>query len=468
MLSKLALIMGATLLPPHVTAGTVEEPLSSGYGPENVTQHSGYISVNEAKGNDGHLFFWMFESRTAPAEAPLVLWLTGGPGCSSELAIFYEQGPYRLDKAGDITINEHSWNSIANVLFVDQPVGTGFSFADNNDAYVKTEKQVAEDMWEFMQAFLARFPQYAKVELYVTGESYAGHYVPAISSRIVAGNKKLSQGEVELNLKGFAIGNGLVDPQNQYTQYVPYAQAHSLIGSKTAMAMNASTKACVTAIKKGHTGMGTMDMCNSIIEGIQLAGGGFNQYDVRQKCHKPPLCYDFDALSALLLKPETQASLGVKANVGKHWKSCNMAVHMKMLNDWFADLELVIPDILASGVRMLVYSGTEDFICNWFGGRDWVSKMVWPGQAAYNKHPWADWTVDDVNAGVYKEHGNVQFLGVANAGHMVPMDQPANALAMLHIFIQGRSLGCPTIVDKYGVHNGRDFVGCGNVSSGGK
>merc|ERR1711865_1150717 len=158
--------------------------------------------------------------------------------------------------------NEHSWNSIANVLFVDQPVGTGFSFADNNDAYVKNEKQVAEDMWEFMQAFLARFPQYAKGELYVTGESYAGHYVPAISSRIVAGNKKLSQGEVELNLKGFAIGNGLVDPQNQYTQYVPYAQAHSLIGSKTAMVMNATTKACVAAIKKGHAGMGTMGMYN--------------------------------------------------------------------------------------------------------------------------------------------------------------------------------------------------------------
>ena len=117
---------------------------------------------------------------------------------------------------------------------------------------------------------------------------------------------------------------------------------------------------------------------------------------------------------------------------------------------------------------MLVYSGQEDFICNWFGGRDWVSKMVWPGQAAYNKHPWADWTVDDVTAGVYKEHGNVQFLGVANAGHMVPMDQPANALAMLHILLEGRSLGCPTIVDEYGVHNGRDFVGCGNVSSGGK
>lgn len=465
MLSNLAWIMAATVIPPHLmllaASGTVEEPLSSGFGPENVTQHSGYISVNEAHGNDGHLFFWMFEARKDPKTAPLVLWLTGGPGCSSELAVFYEQGPYRLGKDGTISNNPHAWNSIANVLFVDQPVGTGFSYADDSAAYVKNEEQVAEDMWEFMQAFLKRFPEYAGLDFYVTGESYAGHYVPAISSHIAKGNKALSVGEVKVHLIGFAIGNGLVDPQNQYSQYVPFAQSKSLIGSKTAMALNATTHACVASIEAGNSGMGTMGMCNSIVEGIQLAGGYFNVYDVREKCTHPPLCYDFDALGALLLKPETQAALGVSPKAPK-WQSCNMKVHLQMMGDWFADLEEVIPAMLADGVRMLVYSGQEDFICNWFGGRDWVSKMVWPGQSAYNKQTWGSWTVDGALGGVYKEQANVQFLGIANAGHMVPMDQPSNALAMLHIFLTGRSLGCPTTVDAAGVHNGQDFVGCGN------
>lgn len=158
----------------------------------------------------------MFEARNNPETAPLVLWLTGGPGCSSELAVFYEQGPYRLDKDGAISTNPHAWNEIANVLYIDQPVGTGFSYADDSKAYVKTEDGVATDMWEFLQTFMKEFPQYAQLDFYVTGESYAGHYVPAISSRIVANNKKLGAGEQKIHLQGLAIGNGLVDPATQY------------------------------------------------------------------------------------------------------------------------------------------------------------------------------------------------------------------------------------------------------------
>jgi serine carboxypeptidase-like clade 4 len=453
-----ALLRALFLLGATCSAARVET-LHSGFGPENVTQHSGYVAVNQDKGNDGHLFFWMFEARSDPATAPLVLWLTGGPGCSSELAVFYEQGPYRIDQNGGITKNLHAWNSIANVLFVDQPVGTGFSYADKNDAYVKSEDQVAEDMWEFLQAFMAQFPQYATLDFFVTGESYAGHYVPAIASRIMSGNQALAQSDgVRIMLQGFAIGNGLVDPAVQYSDYVPYAADHDLIGPKSARVLNATARKCVESIKEGHTGTVTLLECNGILETIQVEGGGFNQYDVRQKCHKPPLCYDFGALDKLVKSPKLLADLGVSDKA--KWSSCNMKVHEKMMSDWFTNLETVIPPMLEAGVRMLVYSGQEDFICNWFGGRDWVQQMPWSGQRRYNQQTWGTWLVDGKPAGVYKEQGPVQFLGVAAAGHMVPMDQPANALAMLHSFVQGRSFGCPTIVDAEGVHNGRDFVGC--------
>merc|ERR1740139_1813549 len=85
----------------------------------------GFIPI----GNDGSdMFYWYFPARENPETAPLVLWLTGGPGCSSELAIFYENGPFKIidDK---VTTNPHAWNENANLLYIDQPVGTGFSKA---------------------------------------------------------------------------------------------------------------------------------------------------------------------------------------------------------------------------------------------------------------------------------------------------------------------------------------------------
>lgn len=125
--------------------------------------------------------------------------MTGGPGCSSELAVFFEQGPYRLSN-GEVVLNPQAWNNIANVIFIDQPVGTGFSYADSESEYVKNEKQVGayvcrvallssasllselydcifRDMYEFMQKFYMQFPQYKANDFIVTGESYAGHYV---------------------------------------------------------------------------------------------------------------------------------------------------------------------------------------------------------------------------------------------------------------------------------------------------
>ena len=393
----------------------------------------------------------MFEARNNPATAPLVLWLTGGPGCSSELAVFYEQGPYRLGKDGSVSTNPHSWTEIANVLFVDQPVGTGFSYADDSAAYVKSEEGVATDMWEFLQTFMKQFPQYSKLDFFVTGESYAGHYVPAISSKIVRNNAKLGAGEVEIRLQGLAIGNGLVDPATQYGEYVPYAQSKGLVTHKQAVSLNRTAHACQKSIRAGHKGTATLMECNSMMERIMMDGGGFNTYDVRIKCAKPPLCYDFSPLDTLLAREDVRKALGVSPK--SKWQSCNMKVHEELMSDWFTDMETVIPPMLEAGVRVLVYSGQEGFICNWFGGRAWVDNMEWSGSAAYKSQSWSDWSVSTEVAGTFKEQGPLQFLGVSGAGHMVPMDQPENALVMLHTFVEGRSLNCDA-----GAR--RDMVGC--------
>jgi len=150
------------------------------------------------------LFYWMFESQNNPTTDPVVLWMTGGPGCSSELALFFENGPYTVDANGNLIPNAYSWNKFTNLIFVDQPVGTGFSYA--NDDYVFNEALVEEEMYSFLQGFLTMYPQYQSQPFFIIGESYGGHYVPSVALRVVQGNQK--QQGIKINLKGIGIGNG--------------------------------------------------------------------------------------------------------------------------------------------------------------------------------------------------------------------------------------------------------------------
>ncbi len=177
----------------------------------------GYLDVDE----DKHFFFWFFESRTDPAKDPLVLWLNGGPGCSSMTGLLMELGPCRVNPGGNgTTHNEHSWNNHANLIFLDQPVNAGFSYSKGKQ--VASSDDAAEDVYAFLQLFLSKYPQYAQLDFHVTGESYAGHYIPAIGKAISEHNSVIdpdTKDAVKVNLKSLAIGNGLTDPLNQYEWY---------------------------------------------------------------------------------------------------------------------------------------------------------------------------------------------------------------------------------------------------------
>jgi len=412
-------------------------PSFVGLGPDNVTQHSGYITVNGTVYNGAHLFYWMFESRSKPKTDPFILWLTGGPGCASELALFFENGPYSINKDLSLKLNPYSWNSFANLLYVDQPVGTGFSYADYIEDYVINEKQVAQDMFVFLQQFFQMYPQYAKLDMYILGESYAGHYVPAIGHRIQLGNRR-HEG-ININLKGLAIGNGWVDPYLQYPGYADFAYQNNLIDYVEYLGNQVAIKGCQSLISNGAW-LEALEACNLVTEAILAEIGvtlGYfpNVYDYAIPCANPPLCYDFSIMDTFLAQPAVQKALGVSPNAD--WSECNQIVHTLLLDDWIVNLDTVIPALL-NDYRMLVYSGELDYICNWVGGYSWCSNLVWPGQKQFNALNFTDWHVSGQVAGAAKNALNLTFLKVANAGHMVPMDQPKNALDMLRRFLKNQ------------------------------
>lgn len=421
------------------------EPIGSGFQhptlcDPTVNQTSGYIQASKSS----KYFFWLFESQNDPANDPLVMWLSGGPGCSSQLALFAENGPCKVNKDGTDTItNQYSWHKNANAMWVDQPAGSGFSTGAGS---VHNEKGVADNMQTFLQGFFTQFPRFQKLDFYIFGESYAGHYIPAISHNIWQNNK--DGVGVQIPLRGIAIGNGLTNPQEQYKHYAEMCHsggqpegghAPPACGDKVFKAMNTATPICTGAISACNAGVpescvAAVDACNlPLIEPYQATGK--NVYDMRIPCEHGKLCYDFDAVTKYLNTESIQNQLG---GTGK-WGSCNTAVTLAFsaAGDYMKNWHTVLPDLMADGIEVLVYAGDCDYICNWLGNKAWVQTLEWDHKDEFNAAVDKEWQLDGKTVAKHRNSNHFHFMQVYEAGHMVPMDQPAASLEMVNKFISG-------------------------------
>jgi len=449
MLATITLTLAVAVSPTaFVTRGTLREKSHAAHDNatlcDPVQQYSGYYELSTGTPDrDKHYFYWFFESRRTPSTDPVVMWMTGGPGCSSEVALFGENGPCSVTKDGTDTItNPYSWNTKANVLYIDQPAGTGFSWGKGKD---HEEDAVAADMYDFLQQFFANHPQYQAAPFFVVGESYAGHYVPAVTHKVWQMNTNLPTGASFINLKGTSVGNGLTNPEIQYTYYPEMAIStnghESAVSNATYKIMQAAVAPCVRAIQACDKGVPescliATDVCNlGLIEPYSLTG--MNPYDMREKCQVPPLCYDFSNVGVYLSRPEVMAALGVDA-VHK-WTDCNhvVALEFELAGDWMHSFQDKLPEQLAAGIRVLIYAGDQDYICNWLGNQAWTRAMEWPHKADFNAAPVGKWHAAGTAAGTVQAAANFTFLRVFDAGHMVPRDQPAAALEMLNQFLEG-------------------------------
>ncbi|EFH61052.1 predicted protein [Arabidopsis lyrata subsp. lyrata] len=403
-----------------------------------------YICVREDSASDLLcMFYFFFESRNKK-DAPVVIWLTGGPGCSSELAMFYENGPFKITSNMSLAWNEYGWDQVSNLLYVDQPVGTGFSYTTDKSDIRHDETGVSNDLYDFLQAFFAEHPKLAKNDFYITGESYAGHYIPALAARVHKGNKA-NEG-VHINLKGFAIGNGLTDPALQYPAYPDYALEMGLITQKEHDRLEKIVPLCELSIKlcgtDGTTScLASYLVCNSLFSGVMSHAGGVNYYDIRKKC-VGSLCYDFSNMEKFLNLQSVRKSLGVG---DIEFVSCSTSVYQAMLVDWMRNLEVGIPTLLEDGISLLVYAGEYDLICNWLGNSRWVNAMEWSGKTNFGAAEQVPFMVDGKEAGLLKTYEQLSFLKVRDAGHMVPMDQPKAALKMLKRWMENSLIEDATV-----------------------
>ncbi|XP_076945837.1 serine carboxypeptidase-like [Bidens hawaiensis] len=422
-------------------SGLVEKRLSfhvhgdPGASVADLAHHAGYFRLQHTI--DARMFYFFFESRKAKSD-PVVIWLTGGPGCASELALFYENGPFKLTKNLSLIWNDYGWDKISNIMFVDQPTGTGFSYSSSDQDLRHDEHGISNDLYNFLQAFFKAHPDYINNDFYITGESYAGHYIPALAARVNKGNK--NKEGIHINLKGFGIGNGLTNPGIQYRAYTDYALANKLISKSEYHSINKKLPACEKAIKQ--CGANGTDMCQSaynfcqqIFEEILDLTDNINYYDIRKKC-EGNLCYDFSGVEMFLGKSAVKEALGVPSDID--YVSCSEVVYRSMLSDWMKNLEVEIPALLEDNIQLLVYAGEYDLICNWLGNWRWVHAMSWSGQKDFVSASNVPFITDGKEAGIMKNYGPLTFIKVHNAGHMVPMDQPRAALKMLELWTTGK------------------------------
>jgi len=423
-------------LGPYKLRGKKVDPSKIGVDP-NVKQYSGYLDDEE---NDKHLFYWFFESRSNPKEDPVVLWLNGGPGCSSLTGLFMELGPSSVTKDGKLKFNPASWNNNASVIFLDQPVNVGYSYSGGS---VSNTVAAGKDVYALLTLFFEQFPEYAKQDFHIAGESYAGHYIPVFASEILSHKKR------NINLKSVLIGNGLTDGLTQYEYYEPMACGKggypAVLGESECQAMKDAYPRCANLIQQCYDSESVWSCvpaslyCNNAMMG-PYQRTGTNVYDIRGPCKDSSnLCYpDLGWISKFLNQRSVIEALGAEVD---GYESCNFDINRNFLfaGDWMKPYHQLVPGILAQ-IPVLIYAGDADFICNWLGNHAWTEALVWPGQKDFNNVELGKFTMADSgkHVGDIKSSGNLTFLRIFQAGHMTPMDQPESSLEFFNRWLNGK------------------------------
>lgn len=422
----------------------------SGAGLDNGTvSYAGYFTTQPATNNN--MFFWYFESQKGP-NAPLLIWLQGGPGGSSMFGLFSEMGPYSLIPAGNggykAIRKEVTWNDEYGMLFIDNPVGAGFSYTTMDSGYCTDSKKcVAQNLYSLLQQFYTIFPDQQKVPLYVTGESYGGHYVPAIAAFIHRQNQALPPQEIRIPLAGVAIGDGWVDPVNMVNAYPDLMYNTGLIDYPQKKIIESMCQQTTDLIKAGQM-LQAFDVWDKMLNGDVFPYPnlfhnmtGLNDYDNYLNTNAPE---SFEYYAAFLNQPEVQAALHVGTT---KFPSNPTQCEKHLLSDFMVSFQQEI-GLLMDNYKVLLYSGQVDVIIGPVLTEAFLYLVPWKGQAALANAPRSVWRItpsDPEVAGYATAVGNFTYVIIRNAGHIAPYDRPEASRDMIQRFIH--NLPYPNLPD---------------------
>ncbi|KAK0653412.1 Pheromone-processing carboxypeptidase kex1 [Lasiodiplodia hormozganensis] len=413
-----------------------------------LKMHAGHVEVNSE--HHGNLFFWHYQNRHIANRQRTVIWLNGGPGCSSMDGAMMEIGPYRVTPDQKLVYNNGSWDEFANLLFVDNPVGTGFSYVDT-DSYLHELDEMADQFVIFLEKWFAMFPQFMYDDIYIAGESYAGQHIPYIAKAMMERNKDAKE---KWQLKGLLIGNGWISPVDQYLSYLPYAYKNNLLrsGSDAAKKVEAAQSVCVKTLDAGGAGHVDVGDCEEILSTLLSVTQDrsndkehqcLNMYDIRlrdtnEACgmNWPP---DLEQLTPYLRREDVKQAIHIDPAKRTGWQECSGSVSLNFKARNSKPSIEILPDLLKE-LPILLFSGDRDLICNHLGTEDLINNMFFNGGKGFEISPGEiaprrDWTFEGEPAGVYQEARNLTYVKFFNSSHMVPFDYPRRTRDMLDRFM---------------------------------
>lgn len=448
--------------------------------------YAGYVTIDEKHGRN--LFYYFVVSEGNPSNDPVVLWLNGGPGCSSLDGFVYEHGPFNFE-AGEapgtlpkLHLNPYSWSKVSNIIYLDSPAGVGLSYSNDTSDYDTGDLKTASDTHTFLLKWFDLYPEFLKNPFYIAGESYAGIYVPTLSAQVANGIK--AGVKPELNFKGYMVGNGCTDDKFDGDALVPFAHGMGLISNDLFQEVNV---AC-----KGSYWKPLNQNCQDKLDKVDWELNNINVYDILEPCyHSPGIRYPFADNSrvpvSFRMLGETDKPLPVRKRMfGRSWpfkapvkagriptwpelgsnsvpctndevatawlknEAVRTAIHAQPANvvEWMLctdninfnhDAGSMIKyheNLTAQGYRALIFSGDHDMCVPFTGSEAWTRSLGYK-----TVDSWRPWFFNDQVAGYTQgyEH-DFTFLTIKGSGHTVPEYKPQEALAFYSRWLAGRKI----------------------------
>ncbi|WJX77390.1 Serine carboxypeptidase-like 20 [Trifolium repens] len=463
-----------------------------GFNGKFLSNHySGYITIDGNAENGKNLFYYFVSSERNPSKDPVVLWLNGGPGCSSFDGFVYEHGPFNFEAAkskGNLPTlhnNPYSWSKVSNIIYLDSPTGVGLSYSKNITKYSTGDIQTASDTHAFLLKWFEQFPEFQANPFYVAGESYAGIYVPNLVFEIAKGIRSLTKPVI--NLKGYLVGNGVTGSKFDENAFIPFVHGMGLISDTIYENVQVTCKE--NYYYKSNT---EDDACSKNMDKVNRAIGGLNVYNILEACYHDPQV-EGNKSSKLPLSfqnlGKTERPLPVRKRMfGRAWPfrapvrdgpvtlwpqlmadnlkhapcvsdevaiawlnnvEVRKAIHVNQASDrWELCTDRIsynhnagsmIPyhnNLTRMGYRALIFSGDHDMCVPFTGSEAWTRSL---GYKIVDE--WRSWISNDQVAGYLQAYeNNLTFLTVKGAGHTVPEYKPREALDFYSRWLEGKPI----------------------------